>query len=178
MTAQHFEFAARLSRIESGVGSSKSTLYVGPEESYVVSYPRRGRGQGGGLRDAVANATYPLTIIFAFLVGVLANIGTRMISFLSNAAAPTADNIDYLLVMDFVIAMMLSSIIGVIFRIGIKDYIGIRIAGVIAAMIGLHNLVHLYPQKFEMVFSPVWVGIVINNTEPNSLLVRGVSIAF
>ncbi len=178
MTAQNFEFAERLTRIQSGIGSAKTTLYVGPDDTYQVVFGRQGSGRKAGSRAALANLAYPLTILCAVLIGVLANICTRWISFYSDVPPPTADNIDYIMVMDFVIAMMASSIIGVICRFGIRAYIGLRIAGILGAMVGLHNLVHLYPALFEQIFSPAWVGAMLGNTEAGSLLIRGVSIAF
>ena len=178
MTAQHFEFAGRLARVQAGQGSFKSTLYVGPEEAYTVTFGRRGQRKNGALRNLFGNAAYPAIMIIAFSVGIAANIGARMISFVSRTAAPTANTIDYLMVMDFVLAMMLSSIIGVVFRIGIREHLGLRIAGILVGMAGLHNLVHQYPATFEVIFTPAWVGGIINSTEPYSLLIRGATIAF
>jgi hypothetical protein len=179
MTAQNFEFTARLARIEAaGLGSAKTTLYVGPDDSYQVQYGRRGAAQNSGMRGVMGNMAYPLTIISAFLIGVLGNLCTRWISFVSDIPPPTAENIDMVMVMDFVIAMMAASIIGVICRFGIREYIGLRIAGILAGMVGLHNLVHLYPTAFDTIFSPAWVGALMGSTEPGSLLIRGVSIAF
>jgi hypothetical protein len=178
MTAQNFEFAERLSRIESGIGSAKTTLYVGPDDTYQVVFGRRGRKQKRRVRGTFGNMAYPLTIVLAVMVGVMGNLCSRWLSFYSDMPPPTADTIDYVMVMDFVIAMMASSILGVFCRFGIRDYIGLRIAGILGGMVGLHNLVHLYPARFEQLFSPAWVGTLMGNTEASSLLIRGVSIAF
>jgi hypothetical protein len=178
MTIHHSEFAARIARIEQGIGSARTTLYVGPDDTYQVVFGHARHAKRSAVPRAFANVGYPLTILVAFTVGVLANLCVRWISFYSDLPPPTSETIDYIMVMDFVIGMMASSIIGVFLRFGIRDYLGLRIAGILAGMVGLHNLVHLFPMAFERMFSPAWVGVMIGNTEPASLLVRGVSIAF
>jgi hypothetical protein len=178
MTIHHTDFAARISRIEQGIGSAKTTLYVGPDDAYQVVFGNARHAKHKRVPGTFQNLVYPLTILTAFAVGMLANLCVRWISFYSDLPPPNADNIDYMLTMDFVIAMMASSIIGVFFRFGIRDHIGLRVGGILAGMVGMHNLVHMYPSLFEHLFSPAWVGTMIGNTEPASLLVRGVSIAF
>jgi hypothetical protein len=178
MTAQNFEFAERLARINGGIGSAKTTLYVGPEDSYQVAYHTRGQSRRGGVGSVFGNALYPMTLALAILVGVVAQFGTRWLMLVSDTPAAIAENIDYQLIMDFALAMMLSSVIGVFCRFGIRDYIGLRTFGILVGMIAGHNLVHMFPRFFETLYSPAWVGSVINSTEANSLLLRGVSITF
>jgi hypothetical protein len=175
MSTQQLEFSARIARIESGVGSSKSTLFVGVDESYLVSYPRRGRSAGNSVLDAVGNAMYTVMIVVAFLVGVAANCASRLIDFMSNGLPDGTENIDAMMAMDFTIAMMVSSVLGVFFRIGIRDFIVLRIVGILSGMFGLHNLVHAYPDYFAQIYTQVWVSYIINTTDSPSIFWRGVS---
>ncbi len=39
----------------------------------------------------------------------------------------------------------------------------------------MHNLVHTWPGAFEIAFSQEWVSEVIETTQPQSILFRGVS---
>ena len=63
---------------------------------------------------------------------------------------------------------------------GLRDR-GLLVAkaiGVVAGMLFFHNLVHIWPQAFDRMFSPIWVARVLTETEPHSLLWRGVSFPF
>jgi predicted DNA-binding transcriptional regulator len=175
MSAQQSEFAARIARIEQGIGSSKTTLYVGLDETYAVKY--RQRGQSGKFQMA-HNAAYPLTILLAFAVGVLSNAIARLAAFLSQGLPDGGTNLDYLMMMDFVTAMMLSLVIGACLGMNIRNFMAARSLGIVAGMLGLHNAVHLWPDLFARVYSTPWVGYILSTTEPRSLLWRGVSFVF
>ncbi len=177
MSPHQLEFSARLARIESGVGSSKSTLYVGMDETYAVSYRRPGQTRGNSVADVMRNAGYPIMVAIAFLVGVMGNAVARLLDFWSNGLPNGSENIDFQLVMDTVIACMVASLLGLIFRIGIREFIMVRLMGIVAGTLGLHNLVHAYPSYFEPVFSTLWVSYITRTTEAGSIVWRGVSIA-
>lgn len=178
MSLHHTEFSARLARIESGVGSSKSTLYVGMDETYSVTYGRRGGpNRGNSVADTIRNLGYPIMVILAFLVGVAANLTARLVDFLMNGLPTAADNIDLQMAIDFGIALMVSSVLGAVFRIGIRDFVMVRLMGIAAGVLGLHNVVHAYPHYFEKIFSTIWVSHITTATEAGSIVWRGVSIA-
>jgi hypothetical protein len=178
MSSHLLEFSARLARIESGIGSSKSTLYVGMDETYAVSYGQRGHGRGNSLADTFRNVGYPVTVLVAFLIGVAANVTARFVDFWLNGLPTASDNIDMQMAMDFGIALVVSSVLGMFFRIGIRDFVMMRLMGIGAGMLMLHNVVHTYPQHFETVFSPIWVSHVVSSTEAGSIVWCGVSIVF
>jgi hypothetical protein len=177
MSPHQLEFSARIARIESGVGSSKSTLYVGMDETYAVTYRRQGQQRAGNsVADTVRNLGYPLIVMTAFLVGVASNAAARYVDFISNGLPGPTDNIDLQMAIDFAIALMVSSVLGLVFRIGIREFVMLRVIGIAAGVLGLHNVVHAYPQHFEPVFSAIWVSHIVTSTEMGSIVWRGVSI--
>ncbi len=175
MSAQQTDFAARIARIEKGIGSSKTTLYVGLDETYAVNYGKRG---ASGKFQMARNASYPLTIAMAFCVGLLSNAIARLAAFLSTGLPKGNVNLDYLAMMDFVTAMMLSLVIGAVLGMNIRNFMAARSLGVVAGMLGLHNAVHLWPDLFARIYTTPWVGYILSTTEPRSLLWRGVSFVF
>jgi hypothetical protein len=175
MSVHQTDFAARIARIEQGIGSSKTTIYVGLDETYAVKY--RQRGQSGKFQMA-HNAAYPLTILLAFGVGILSNAIARLAAFLSQGVPDAATNFDYQMMMDFVTAMMLSLVIGACLGMNIRNFMAARSLGIVAGMLGLHNAVHLWPDLFAKVYTTPWVGYILSTTEPRSLLWRGVSFVF
>jgi hypothetical protein len=176
MSPHQLEFSARLARIESGIGSSKSTLYVGMDETYAVNYGRRGQGRGNSVADTLRGIGYPVMVALAFMIGVAANVAARFVDFMWNGLPAASDNIDMQMAMDFGIALIVSSVLGLFFRIGIRDFVMMRLIGIAAGVLMLHNAVHAYPQYFETVFSPVWVSHIISSTDAGSVVWRGVSI--
>lgn len=177
MSTHHMEFSARLARIESGAGSSKTTLYVGMDETYAVSYGRRGVQRGNSVADTIRNLGYPLMVIIAFVVGVTANLAARLADFMMNGLPTATDNIDIQMAIDFGTAFVVSSVLGVFFRIGIRDFMMVRLIGIAAGTLAMHNIVHAYPQYFEPVFSQLWVSHIMTSTDAASIVWRGVSIA-
>lgn len=173
MSPQQNEFASRLSRIESGVGSSKTTLYVGMDESYAVSY--RQRGQNGGASDRGSGRL--MKVAFAALIGVAANIAARWTDFALNGLSDGTESVDGVLIAQFVMALVAASILGMVFGIGVRAFAVARVFGIVVGMVGLHNLVHVYPKQFEVVFSNAWVSQIVSTTATPSVLWRGASIA-
>jgi hypothetical protein len=53
-----------------------------------------------------------------------------------------------------------------------------KLLGVAAGMLFFHNFVHLWPQVFETLFSPIWAAKIMSMTEPHSIYWRGISIPF
>jgi hypothetical protein len=175
MSVHQTDFAARIARIEKGIGSSKTTIYVGLDETFAVSYRKHG---SNGTLDLARNAGYPLSVLFAFCIGLLANATARLAAFLSQGIPDGSIDVDYTMMMDFITAMMLSVVLGAIVGMNLRNFMVARSLGVVGGMFGLHNAVHLWPWAFEPVFSKLWVGYILTSTEARSLVWRGVSFAF
>jgi hypothetical protein len=174
MTVHSMEFADRLSRIEAGVGSAKTTLYVGLDEAYTVKY----RPRGNGVLDTRRSTGVFIRSLSGFLVGVTANAAARWVDYFLTGLPDASKSVDVTLTMEFVIALMLSAIIGMFLGIGLRKLLVARLLGIAAGILGLHNLVHAYPAPFEMAYSTEWVESVQSTTEAHSILWRGVSITF
>jgi hypothetical protein len=176
MSPHQIEFSARLSRIESGIGSSKSTLYVGMDETYAVNYHQRRHGRGNSAAGTFRSLGYPIVVLLAFLIGVAANVAARFVDFLWHGLPAGTENTDMQLAINFAIALVASSVLGLVFRIRIGDFLMVRVMGIAAGVLLLHNVVHVYPQYFEPVFSSGWVNQIVSSTESGSIMWRGVSI--
>jgi hypothetical protein len=171
MTAQHFEFTNRLSRIEAGQGSFKHMLFVGAEDVHQVTY--RQRGQATGRKSRFGRLRGLVTIPAAVAIAVAAVMGTKIALHLSGLATPTAETIDVFLGAEFLAAMVLSTALGLLVKLRMQDHIGLRMMAIVGAMVGLHNLVHVYPQPF-LTFAPGgWGQAVLTDTQPGTLILRG-----
>ncbi|MEM8804410.1 MAG: hypothetical protein AAGF55_17965, partial [Pseudomonadota bacterium] len=58
------------------------------------------------------------------------------------------------------------------------QYKFVQFAGVILMISMMHNAVHSSPGLFNAMFSPEWTAAVTEQTEPNSLYLRGEVIPF
>jgi hypothetical protein len=171
MTVQDMEFAGRLSRIAAGQGSFKHTLFVGAEDVHQVSYRQRGQSSGrksrfGKLRGLVLMPT-------ALLVGVAGVMAAKIAIHMAGLGVPTEEMIDVFMGAEFMLAMIMSTVLGLLLKLRIQDYLGLRVLAIVAAMVGLHNLVHMYPQPFQDFAPGGWGQAVLSGTQPNTLIVRG-----
>lgn len=171
MTAQNFEFSNRLSRIEAGQGSFKHMLFVGAEDIHQVSY--RQRGQSSGRKSRFGKLRGLVLMPAALLVGVAGVMGAKIAIHMAGLGAPTEDMIDVFMGAEFMLAMILSTVLGLLLKLRMQDYLGLRVLAIVAAMVGLHNLVHMYPQPFQAFVPGGWGQSVLSGTQANTLIVRG-----
>jgi hypothetical protein len=171
MTVQDMEFAGRLSRIAAGQGSFKHMLFVGAEDVHQVTYRQRGQKSGRKSRfHSLRGLVLMPMALAAALTGVMAaKIGIHM----AGLGAPTEETIDVFLGAEFMLAMILSTALGLLVKLRMQDYLGLRVMAILAAMVGMHNLVHLYPQPFQDFAPGGWGQAVLSGTEANTLIVRG-----
>ncbi len=175
----HADFARRVARINSGVASSKRTLFVGVDESYVipVGFGRAGKAgnvSGGTLR----NALEPLSLILAFGLGVVAH-GLAMVARFHLVGLPKVKATpDLEMLTQFVLGFLLALVCARALRLRGSSQQLARSIGVVAAVLLFHNIVHAYPEETGRVFSPLWVADVVTSTKPHSFLFRGLSFAF
>jgi putative Ca2+/H+ antiporter (TMEM165/GDT1 family) len=175
MTAQHFEFSNRLSRIEAGQSSFRSMLFVGPEDVHNVTY--RERGQSSGKKRRFGFLRQIVLIPAAFALAFVGDMAARIAIHLSGVGAPTEDTIDAFLGVEFLGAMVVSTVLGLIIGLRMQDHILLRMGGILCAMFALHNLVHMYPAEFQTLPGG-WAQMVLSTTEADTLLLRGNTIAF
>jgi hypothetical protein len=177
MSPHQLDFSARIARIESGSGSSKSTLYVGMDETYAVTYGQRGQNRAGQSSGGVFRSLGSLMLLItAFVVGVAANVAARLVDFIYNGLPGPATNVDMQMGIDFAIALVVSLLLGLVLGIRLREFIMVRVIGIAAGMLALHNLVHFYPQYFAPAFPAPWVNHILSSTEAGTIIWRGVSI--
>ncbi|MFM2391721.1 MAG: hypothetical protein RLZZ437_3276 [Pseudomonadota bacterium] len=176
MTAQHFEFAGRLSRIEAGQGSFKSTLLVGPEDMHQVTY--RQRGQKSKQKSRFGALGRLVTAGTAVALAVLADMGAQIGIHMANLGAPTPETLDVFLAVQFAVAMIMSTLLGMVFSLRIHDFMVLRMAAILGSMFALHNLVHMYPEPFQQFAPGGWAQMVLSTTASDTLIVRGVTYVF
>jgi hypothetical protein len=177
MSPHQVDFSARIARIESGTGSSKSTLYVGMDETYAVTYRQRGNGQAGNATGGTFRSLGSLLLlVMAFVVGVAANVAARLVDFIWNGLPGPGDYSDLQMGVNFAIALVMSLILGLVFGIRLREFVLVRVIGIVAGTLALHNLVHAYPQYFAPAFPAPWVNHILTSTEAGSIVWRGVSI--
>ena len=171
-TAQKNEFLSRLSRIESGVGSSKSTLYVGIDGTIMASSKDNAKLK----KQAVLIPAKPMGIfggIVSVAFGVIALGIALFLRFSMTGQAGPLDNSDFLMAQNGGVALAIALFCGYMVKMPMLKYAPICAVGVLAGLVGYHNLVHVYPTEFAQMFSPVWVEQVVSATAPNSIIWRG-----
>lgn len=171
-TAQKNEFTARLARIESGVGSSKSTLYVGVEGTILAS----DRANAKLKKQAKAVPAKPLGLLgmtFSALFGTVALGMARYLRFAVTGEAGPLNNADLPMAINGSAALAIALFCGAMVRMPMAKFAGAATVGILAGIVGYHNLVHVYPAQFANMFSPVWVEQVVTNTAANSIIWRG-----
>ena len=165
------EFAARLARVKSGGLGTNRTIFVGIDESFCV--PKNHSFSGAVPTEAAGTKFQPLAMILAFALGLLAfGVGQYLrFRFLSHLEIDA--QLD--MVANVGIGVMVGYILTQAVRLNGTLHQGTQGIGVFAGLCTYHNVVHWYPQLCETVFSSEWVMAVVNTTEPNSVVFRGVA---
>jgi len=123
------------------------------------------------------NFMYPLSLIGAALVGMLAVVLSRYVRFHLLGGSLAGDDADIAMLMDGALAAGCSFLLFTVLRFGGAAHKAAQTFGIAAMILVMHNFVHWMPKAFDLTFSPKWTSEVIAMTEPNSLLFRGVSFA-
>ncbi|WP_417526081.1 hypothetical protein [Marinovum sp.] len=169
-------FHARIARINSGqvscmpqpgVSDGTGTAWVSPAKVARLKGSR-----------APAARSHPLAMIWAFVLGALAYALSQAAGFHFLGLPDPSMTPDIRMALDGAGAMAVLAVLAVVFSAPTKLLVAVRLLGIAAAMGMMHNLVHLYPEVFEMAFSGKWVNTVRSTTEPMSILFRGESFLF
>lgn len=171
------DFARRVARINSGAASSKRTLFVGMDESYVIPL-KQGHGQKASAGSSLRNAMAPFSLVLAFGIGVVAH-GLALVGRFHSIGLPKVKaSPDVEMLTQFVLGFLLALICAKALRLKAPSQQLARSLGVVAAVLLAHNLVHAYPEEAGRVMSPLWVADVVTSTKPHSVLLRGLSFPF
>lgn len=171
---QKNEFLARLNRIEKGIGSSKSTLYVGLDETVLAN----SRSNEKLRKQAAAVPARPLGLFAAILSVVFGAAVVGLVSYLQFSITGETASLsasDVTMGIHGGMAFIIALFCGFMVKMPLLKYAPITALGVMLGLVGFHNLVHVYPAQFAEMFSPIWVEQVVTTTEANSIIWRGVT---
>ena len=163
------DFQDRLARIANGQTLSTDGIVHTPrKEAPDVKLT-------GGLME---NALYPLSLIGAFFLGIMSVFFARFSRVHLLGTADPETDLMLALVADGAIALA----IGFVFKQGFKlegaEWAAAQTFGVTVMVAGMHNLVHLNPMLFALIFTPDWVDLTLSYTELRSLQIGGSMIPF
>lgn len=170
--SQKDEFLSRLARIEAGVGSSKSTLYVGVDGTIMASSKDNAKLK----KQAITTPARPLGLfggMFSVVFGAMALGIALYLRFSLTGQAGSLDNPDLFMAQNGGVALVLAVFCGYMVKMPMLKYAPICAVGVLAGLVGYHNLVHVYPTEFAQMFSAMWVEQVVTATSPHSIIWRG-----
>lgn len=176
MSMSNPDFDARLARIASGKGSSKSTLYVGMDEVYQVSYPNRGKAAGASASSS--GILYPIALLIAFGVGAASHGGAAWIRFQLMGYGAGSGDIKTEYAIQAGSALVVALVLGTILGFRSRQTRVVMALGAIAALVLMHNAVHLYPAEFAQAFSAEWVEVVKASTTPRTAVFMGHAVSF
>lgn len=138
---------------------------------------KRSTHSAAGIPSFRENIGYPLSFVRAALVGMVAVFLSRYIRFqlTGGTLSGGAEGADIFMMIDGAIAASAGFALKEVFRIQDKTLQMAQTVGVVMMLLLMHNLVHIAPNLFANVFSPEWTQDVLDTSEPNSVLFRGVS---
>lgn len=117
-------------------------------------------------------------LAIALIVGALAVLVVRVVSYHYLGTAMVSENADKTLAMETGAALALSFVLFTLLPFKGPQYKMMQLAGVLLTISMMHNAVHSAPGLFAAMFSPEWAAEVTSVTEPNSLYLRGEVIHF
>jgi hypothetical protein len=174
---QKMQFQERLKRISSGAPNTTRQVYAG-----TIAAPQSGKRAKNAkpvLRkprtSRQSRVSLPVALLSGALIGAAAVLAVRYGRFRLDGGGLVGADADILMLVDLVLAMTLA--------IGLRSVIRIRsmahglgkVLGVAAMVVLMQNLVFAAPGLFERTFSVAWVDAVVGATQPNSVLLAGVT---
>lgn len=164
------DYAARLARVQSGGLGCSRTIFVGIDEAYYI--PARDRPKPRGSGSLLINLGYPLGLVLAHCLGLIADAAGRLLRFgLMPQFQPEAASA---MLINAGLGIALGFLLAKLCRLKTRQHRVLLVIGVLLGGMTLHNLVHAAPQVFDRLFSPLWVAEVLHSTQPQSLQLRGI----
>lgn len=172
MNRQQQDFQERLARLGHGAQAAEVVDIPPEHEPLPDRYVERNVAPVASWRE---NIRYPLKIAGAFLLGMIAVFASRYVRFHLNGGALTGENAELMMMLDAGMAAGAGFVLTQMFRLEGKEFQTAQAIGVAVMVTTMHNAVHWSPRSFEGIFSREWVANVVEYTEPNSILFRGIS---
>ncbi|MBM7067529.1 hypothetical protein [Actibacterium sp. 188UL27-1] len=156
-------FAERIKRIEGGTQWEPDGVLL-PDRSV----DRKKRSKKG---EVASNAAYPLSIVLAFVLGMLTVLIARYVRFqMFGMPGGGGDVLADHLFMDAAMSSCIGFLIRMVTNMKSPIHMSAKGFGITAGVLTMHMAVHRMPDLFERLFSPDWVYQVIATTEPNGFL--------
>lgn len=168
------DYYARLERVRLGGSNTKHTIFVGLDDSFV--YHRTDPATQNRMSAFRMNAGYPISLLAALLVGMLAYAVGRYVRFKVLTGLPPDLGIDSDIGLNVVMGLLATVVLSRLFRLTLRQHYSLQALGIVVMTISFHNFVYLQPEFFNAVFSPIWVNEVMIETKPQSLFIRGITI--
>ena len=181
---QQKTFHDRINRIREKQGQSpladpamlapEAVEHVGPlvPTSSRPQVPRKEVSPLPSLRETIG---YPLSLIGACLIGMLAVFAARYARFHIFGGSMVGEDADIAMMMDGALAFGAGFVFRSFFNFESQEYVAAKTVGIVAMIALMHNFVHWAPGLFEGLFDAGYVEMTLAYTEPNSILFRGVS---
>lgn len=182
MTVSATSFNERLARIEAQHGRTKGrvVLHVGSEEVLVRSLSALGKATKPH-RTFLANALYPIGFVAAFGLGMVSVVVSTAVK-LRMMPLPSAEELrtagDSPMILGAIVAIATSLGLAQLLRLNSKVLSSAQTAGVLAAIMTLHNVAFWDPDLAAQLFTPDWVKLQEQVAVPDSLIFRGIVVPF
>lgn len=185
MTYQHQEFLNRLGRVARAPQNGVSM--IGPAQSQNVGRNHRltqmlqrhkSQGvHGRPMGEPRLKVTQIISYVIAFGMGGMAAVIARALRYqISGQISGTmTPNADFDLALDVLFAIVVAFVLREAVSLSAVKRMGAQCAGILLAMVTMHNVVHQMPDTFARLFSTQWVAHVMQTTEPGTLNFRGQS---
>lgn len=164
------DFHTRLQRIDAGDTICGDEALVPLSVARAFAKKRNKRSLG-----IVGNLFYPLTIVFAFALGMVSVVLGRLARYHAAGADNPELDVDMLLAMDVGMAAMVAFALRMMFNLDSKVHMSAKTAGIMVMVATMHNAVHAYPEMTALVFSEDYVAQTIEFTEPKTVIFRGMT---
>ena len=123
--------------------------------------------------DKPAPWTPFLLVVLAIAMGALSAMIARYVHFQLTGAIGVnlSANLDF--TMDVLLSIAIAFWVRELVSLSAVRQMGAQFAGILLALVTMHNVVHAFPDPFSRLFSSEWVQHVTETTEQGTLIIRG-----
>lgn len=167
---QQAAFNARLARLAAHSGNTNATLHIGLDEQLERAAFERHNLPRAAQPDLPR--TEPWMLALGLVSGSLAWVWAQ---WMRASLMPGGDPL-VILATDLSIGLTAVLLLRAILGLQGRAALAFQLIGMTSAILGLHNLVHLWPEPFARFFPAPWVSGVLQHTEPMSLNLSALAI--
>ena len=169
-------FQRRLKRLTEGE-VPRNVLWVCTDEYFEVPVKAKTL-KPRGMKALVANALHPFSVLAAVALGVASHGLVLMARYQIQGLPDPKANPDIEMLAQLVMAFALAQVLGHFVGLRDRNLTTMKSLGAAIGLLFFHNLVHMYPQMFDILCSKSWVNYVTTHTHAHSMVWRGISFVF